>query len=133
MALVRLRLASRTTSLSMRGSARAISSTSRISEYKKFGDLSVHPSLVSFVEQDLLPGVIPFAPTYSCSTVPHDASRPFTECRSSIARLFHATALPALGVTYSLLSSIGPYPPTLAWHPRPGLRPVHALALNSMH
>jgi malate synthase len=37
-------------------SARRAISSAAIVKYKKFGDLSVHPSLVTFVERDVLPG-----------------------------------------------------------------------------
>ena len=49
-------LAARTLAISA-NARRAASSASRMVEYKKFGDLSVHPSLVAFVEKDVLPGV----------------------------------------------------------------------------
>jgi len=53
MALLRI-LASRTPVVS--ASARRAASSAAIVKYKKFGDLSVHPSLVTFVERDVLPG-----------------------------------------------------------------------------
>jgi len=53
MALLRI-LATRTPVVSV--SARRASSSAAIVKYKKFGDLSVHPSLVTFVERDVLPG-----------------------------------------------------------------------------
>ena len=54
MALLRI-LASRTPVVS--AGARRAASSAAIVKYKKFGDLSVHPSLVTFVERDVLPGV----------------------------------------------------------------------------
>ena len=54
MALLRI-LATRTPVVSV--SARRASSSATIVKYKKFGDLSVHPSLVTFVERDVLPGM----------------------------------------------------------------------------
>ena len=54
MALLRI-LATRTPVVSF--SARRASSSATIVKYKKFGDLSVHPSLVTFVERDVLPGM----------------------------------------------------------------------------
>ena len=54
MALLRI-LATRTPVVS--ASARRAASSAAIVKYKKFGDLSVHPSLVTFVERDVLPGV----------------------------------------------------------------------------
>ena len=54
MALLRI-LASRTPVVS--AGARRAASSAAIVKYKKFGDLSVHPSLVTFVERDVLPGM----------------------------------------------------------------------------
>ena len=54
MALLRI-LATRTPVVS--ASARRAVSSAAIVKYKKFGDLSVHPSLVTFVERDVLPGM----------------------------------------------------------------------------
>ena len=53
MTLLRV-LASRTPVVS--GGARRAASSAAMVNYKKFGDLSVHPSLVAFVEKDVLPG-----------------------------------------------------------------------------
>ena len=65
MTLLRV-LASRTPVVS--GGARRAASSAAMVNYKKFGDLSVHPSLVAFVEKDVLPGMRATAPV---SRQPH--------------------------------------------------------------
>ena len=61
MTLLRV-LASRTPVVS--GGARRAASSAAMVNYKKFGDLSVHPSLVAFVEKDVLPGMRATAPVW---------------------------------------------------------------------